>query len=73
MTSLAGTGKPLTFFTVRQVHEENLPEVWEKEVLPPSSPDCNPLDYFVWGVSELLVIAKPHKNKIEDLFHWWGP
>jgi hypothetical protein len=27
--------------------------VWEKEVLPPSSPDCNPLDNFVWGVSEL--------------------
>jgi hypothetical protein len=37
----------------RQVHEENLPEVWEKEVEPPSSPDCNHLDYFVWGVSEL--------------------
>jgi hypothetical protein len=24
------------------------------------------LDYFVWGVSELQVNAKPH-NKIEDL------
>jgi hypothetical protein len=27
--------------------------VWDKEVRPPSSPDCNPLNYFVCGVSEL--------------------
>jgi hypothetical protein len=27
--------------------------VWEKEVGPPSSPDCNPLNYFVCGVSKL--------------------
>jgi hypothetical protein len=40
--------------------------VWEKEVLPPSSPDCNNLGYFVLGVSELMVKAKPH-NKTEDL------
>jgi hypothetical protein len=33
--------------------KENLPEVWDKEVLPPSSPNCNHLDYFVQGVSEL--------------------
>jgi hypothetical protein len=37
----------------RQVQEENLPEVWEKEVVPPSSPDWNPLNDFVCGVSEL--------------------
>jgi hypothetical protein len=46
--------------------KENLPEVWEKEIWPPSSPDCNPLDYFVWGVTELEVNAAPH-NKTEDL------
>ena len=34
-------------------HKENLPEVWDKEVLPSSSPDFRLLDYFVWGVSEL--------------------
>jgi hypothetical protein len=33
---------------------------------PPSSPDCNPVDYFVWGVTELKVYAAPH-NKTEDL------
>jgi hypothetical protein len=33
---------------------ENL---WEK-ILLPSSPDCNPFDYFVWGISE------PQMNKI---------
>jgi hypothetical protein len=37
--------------------KENLTEVW-----PPSSPDCNPFDYFVWGVSELRVNAKFHNN-----------
>jgi hypothetical protein len=31
---------------------ENLPFFWEKEVWPPSSPDCNPMEYFVWGVAE---------------------
>ncbi len=33
--------------------KENLQEVWDKEVWPPSSPDCSLLDDFVWGVSEL--------------------
>jgi len=43
--------------------KESLSEVWEKEVWHPSSPVCNPLDYFVCGISELRVNAKPH-NKI---------
>jgi hypothetical protein len=34
---------------------ENLPEFWGKELWPPNSPDHNPLDYFVRGVSELHV------------------
>ena len=46
--------------------KENLPEVLEMEVWPPSSPNYSLLDYFVWGVSGALVNAKPH-NKIEGL------
>jgi hypothetical protein len=46
--------------------KENLTEVWVEEVLPPSSPDCNPFDYFVWGISGLRVYAKSH-NKFKDL------
>jgi hypothetical protein len=46
--------------------KRNLLEVWDKEILPPSLPDCNYLDYFVLGVSELMDKAKPH-NKTEDL------
>ncbi len=38
----------------------------DKEVWPPSSPDCNHLDNFVLGVSELMAKAKPH-NKTEDM------
>ncbi len=33
--------------------KENLTEVWVEGVWPPSSPGCNPFDYFVWGVFEL--------------------
>ena len=40
--------------------------MWGEEVWPPSTPDCNPFDYFVWGVSELRVNAKCH-NKFKDL------
>jgi hypothetical protein len=41
---------------------ENLLEFWGKELWPPTSPDCNPLDYFVWGVSELHVNRMPHNT-----------
>ncbi len=40
----------------------NLTEVWEKEIRPPSSPDCIPFDYFAGGVSELRVRANPPKK-----------
>lgn len=33
---------------------------------PPSSPDCNPLDYFVWGYLEEKVNSKIHRS-IESL------
>jgi hypothetical protein len=40
--------------------------LWEKEIWPPSSPDCSPLDYFAWGVFELRVRAMPY-NKTKNL------
>jgi hypothetical protein len=66
LTILAANPEELITRDHRQVHGENLPEVWKKEFRSTSQPDFNPLDYFVCGVSELLVNAKPH-NKIEDL------
>lgn len=30
---------------------------------PPCSPDCNPLDYFVWSYVETLINRKTHKTK----------
>ncbi|QQP56204.1 Uncharacterized protein FKW44_000789, partial [Caligus rogercresseyi] len=30
--------------------QENLPYHWSSDLWPPSSPDCNPLDYFFWGM-----------------------
>jgi hypothetical protein len=40
--------------------KKNLMEVWEKEIWPPSSPACSPVDNFAWGVSELKVRAQLH-------------
>jgi hypothetical protein len=38
--------------------------MWEKEIWPPSSPDCKPLEYFVCGVSKFRVNAKPHNKTV---------
>ena len=41
-----------------------LPEApTNKEVWPPSSPDCNPLDYYVWDVAEGDVNKAPQSTK----------
>jgi hypothetical protein len=40
--------------------------VCEKEIWPPSSPDCNRLDCIILGISELRVNLQPH-NKTENL------
>ena len=41
----------------------NLPEFWEKEVwLPQHSPDCNPMDYFVWSIFAKRQQADPHPS-----------
>jgi hypothetical protein len=42
--------------------KESLSEVWKQKIWPTSSPDCKPLDYFVCGVSEFTVNAKPHNK-----------
>jgi hypothetical protein len=46
--------------------KENLTEVRVEEVWPSSSHDCNPFEYFVWGVSEFRVNSKS-RNKFKDL------
>ena len=33
---------------------------WLKEMWPPSSTDCNPLDYFMWVIVEREVNKCPH-------------
>ena len=41
----------------------NLPFFWSKEMWPPSSPDLNPLDFYVWGVAERDTNRTPHNTK----------
>jgi hypothetical protein len=53
--------------------KNKLTEVWEKETWPPSSPDCDPFDYYAAGVSELRVRANPQKkNQRPDPLHQGG-
>ena len=53
----------LTSIKTQDWSRENLPFFFEKEVWPPSSPDCSPLDYFVWGVAEKDVNRSAHQSK----------
>ncbi|QQP40778.1 Uncharacterized protein FKW44_014935, partial [Caligus rogercresseyi] len=36
----------------KRVDRSAKPLFWSKEMWPPSSPVCNPLDYYMWGVME---------------------
>ena len=42
-----------------------LPCHWPLDLWPPSSPDLNPLDYYVWGVLEKKVNYCPYNTKQE--------
>jgi len=43
------------------LHDHITPNMW-----PPSFPDLNPLDYYVWGVVEREINKHPH-NTLESL------
>ncbi len=40
----------------------NLKDHWSKEIWPPSSNDCNPLDYFMGSEVEREVNKHPHNT-----------
>jgi hypothetical protein len=35
---------------------------WTKNEWPPSSPDCNPMNYAIWSILESRDCAKPHSS-----------
>ncbi|QQP48564.1 Uncharacterized protein FKW44_008926 [Caligus rogercresseyi] len=39
---------------------------WSKEFCPPSSPDLNPCDYYLWGVLERTINKRAH-NTVDSL------
>ncbi len=41
----------------------SFPAFITKDMWPPSSPDLNPLDFFVWSALEELVNKSPHNNR----------
>ena len=46
--------------------QENLPGFISKYFWPPSSPDLNPIDYFVWSYLEAKVNCQQHAS-VESL------
>ena len=40
----------------------NLKDHWSKEILPPSSKECNPSDHFKWSEVEREVNRHPHNT-----------
>ena len=44
------------------LRSENLADFWPSHFWPPSSPDCAPLDYGIWGFIESKACATPHPN-----------
>jgi hypothetical protein len=44
-------------------HKDNCYDLVSKDCWPPSSPDLNPLDYFVWGYLESHTNRRAHTNK----------
>ena len=45
---------------------------WPPNLWPPSSPDLNPLDYYVWGILEKVNYC-PYNTKQELKDTMWGP
>lgn len=49
----------------------NVPYHWSPDLWPPNSPDCNPLDFFLWGVVERDVNKAPYNTiqSVKDTVH----
>ena len=55
--------------------EKNFPDFWRPEEWPPYSPDCNPLDFNIWGFVERKACALPHSSVAalqESVNRAWG-
>eukprot|EP00095_Tigriopus_kingsejongensis_P005995 snap_masked-scaffold1233_size54137-processed-gene-0.8 protein:Tk05995 transcript:snap_masked-scaffold1233_size54137-processed-gene-0.8-mRNA-1 annotation:"multidrug resistance-associated protein 14" len=60
-------GKSLTRSKGSGGHNKKLnDEIWPAAMWPPSSPDCPPLDYGIWGYVESKACRTPHKS-VSDL------
>ncbi len=52
--------------TTQQWCKDHLANFWPADFWPPSSTDCAPLDYGIWGYVESKTCATPHKS-VDDL------
>ncbi len=49
-----------TSLLVKNWCSDNLDMLWSKEMWPPSSPNLNPLDYYMWGILERESNKRAH-------------
>ena len=59
LNDLQKTFEDNTFQSVWSVARER---DWPWALWPPSSPDCNPLDYGIWGIMNTNIGATPYPN-----------
>ncbi|QQP40066.1 Transposable element tcb1 transposase, partial [Caligus rogercresseyi] len=64
--SIAKSFKELQTDLVQNWRSENLDMFWSKEFWPPSSPDLNHCDYYLWGVLERDTNKRAH-NTVDSL------
>jgi hypothetical protein len=48
--------------TTQEWLKREIPDFLSKEEWPPSSPDLNPLDFFLWSILETNACAKSHTS-----------
>ncbi len=56
----AHTSKSTQEWLAKNLGENNF---WKKELWPPSSPDCNPMDFSIWAKLVSAVCKKEPKNR----------
>ena len=47
---------------VQQWCQDNFQRFWPERFRPPSSPDLNVMDFFMWGILTMKACEKPHAN-----------
>ena len=59
---MQGGNKTRKYYITQEWCKAHLPGFWPKKMLPPSSPDLNPMDYFIWSILRTNAFGKRHSS-----------